>query len=1055
MYLHHKPERMREEDFQNPPAKFRGAPFWAWNCRLKKEMLRRQIGYFKEMGMGGFHMHCRTGMDTEYLGEEFMSLAEDCNETAKQKGLLCWLYDEDRYASGFGGGYVTRDIRFRERYLLLTPEVRTDVKEDQKQFRDACAAGEEPKGYFLRSYRVKLKDGILTGYETAEYPKLGNDVWNAYLLVDEKTSWWNNQTYVNTLDPEALKRFIALTHERYYERLGRDFGRSIPAIFTDEPQFAQMQNLSFSEERRPVSFPFTDDLEESFQREYGYSLLGHFPEVVWEQEKPATVRYHFINHVTDRFSKAYAGQISGWCERHNLAMTGHMKGEETLRSQTVFTGETMRSLQYFHIPGHDVLCDQRDYPTAKLAQSAARQFGRYAALSETYGVTNWDFDFKGHKMSGDWQAALGIGVRVHHVSWLSMRGEAKRDYPASINYQSPWYREYAMLETYFGRLNAALTSGYPGVRVGVIHPIESFWMVFGPNDRTSERQQALEDGYRNLCEWLTFGLIDFDYISEALLAEESGPAFDSQGFVMGKMRYQAILVPGCLTLRSSTRKRLEAFAKSGGTVLLLGGAPCWTDGKPEKDGERLAGLCETIPFERGALLRRLEEFRDVDVLLDDGSRADNLVYQTRHDEEGRWLFLAHGFEKLRDTFWSMVECRDYPYLENIHIRLRGNFELTVYDAMTGKKEKLPSRYRNGRTEAETLLGIHDSLLLRLLPVTETDREAEKKTDERWVQTGRRRVPQPWKISREEPNVLLMDRASYRIDQEEWQLEEDLLRLDNQCRRRFGYPLKEEAGAQPWTVQKKPEFPHLLSLRFSVYSRIDTAARLALEDPEAAELLVNGNAVEKKVCGWYVDEAIRIVELPALKKGKNIIELRIPYGETANVESCYLLGEFGVENTGRENVLIQPRETYVFGDLTRQGLPFYGGNLTYHCRLTVTERERVCLRAQYFAGPLLGIRLNGEEKGRIAFAPYEADLGILEAGEHELEITAYGNRYHTFGQLHNCDENYSWFASCSWRTQNDRYCEEYLMKKLGLWAAPELLFFRQRTDGTTDTARGGE
>ena len=114
MYLEHRTEKMREEDFRNPPARFRGTPFWAWNCTLKKENLRKQIGYFKEMGMGGFHMHCRTGMNTEYLGDEFMDMVSDCNETAKQKDMLCWLYDEDRYASGFGGGYVTKDIQYRE-----------------------------------------------------------------------------------------------------------------------------------------------------------------------------------------------------------------------------------------------------------------------------------------------------------------------------------------------------------------------------------------------------------------------------------------------------------------------------------------------------------------------------------------------------------------------------------------------------------------------------------------------------------------------------------------------------------------------------------------------------------------------------------------------------------------------------------------------------------------------------------------------------------------------------------------------------------------------------
>ena len=48
MYLEHRPEKMREEDFRNPPARFRGTPFWAWNCTLKKENLRKQIGYLKK-----------------------------------------------------------------------------------------------------------------------------------------------------------------------------------------------------------------------------------------------------------------------------------------------------------------------------------------------------------------------------------------------------------------------------------------------------------------------------------------------------------------------------------------------------------------------------------------------------------------------------------------------------------------------------------------------------------------------------------------------------------------------------------------------------------------------------------------------------------------------------------------------------------------------------------------------------------------------------------------------------------------------------------------------
>ena len=55
--------------FKNPTSEYRGAPFWAWNCKLEKDELLRQIEILKEMGFGGYHMHVRSGMATEYLSE--------------------------------------------------------------------------------------------------------------------------------------------------------------------------------------------------------------------------------------------------------------------------------------------------------------------------------------------------------------------------------------------------------------------------------------------------------------------------------------------------------------------------------------------------------------------------------------------------------------------------------------------------------------------------------------------------------------------------------------------------------------------------------------------------------------------------------------------------------------------------------------------------------------------------------------------------------------------------------------------------------------------------
>ena len=220
--------------------------------------------------------------------------------------------------------------------------------------------------------------------------------------------------------------------------------------------------------------------------------------------------------VCDRFVEAFTDQLGNWCNDNGIALTGHMMYEEKLETQTGSLGEAMRCYRRMHLPGIDMLCDAHDYTTAKQAQSVSRQYGRCGVLSEIYGVTNWTFTFEGHKGSGDWQAALGVNVRCPHLAWLTMAGEAKRDYPAAIGYQSPWYEDYPPVENHFARVNYALSRGRAAVRVGVIHPIESFWLAYGPNE-TSADSAELEKQFEDLTAWLCHGLIDFDFLSESLL----------------------------------------------------------------------------------------------------------------------------------------------------------------------------------------------------------------------------------------------------------------------------------------------------------------------------------------------------------------------------------------------------------------------------------------------------------------------------------------------------------------------------------------------------------
>jgi hypothetical protein len=1016
--------------FKNPPSEYRGTPFWAWNSKLDQGELYRQIAMIKQMGMGGFHIHCRTGLDIEYMGEEFLGLVKAVHRKAVDDNLLCWLYDEDRWPSGYGGGMVTKEEKFRSRFLVFTMDKKDKVEKTDESYSSTGKALRSNNSRLLAKYEVILDEsGYLESYKRltdSEQTTEKGKIWLAYLEVSGTNPWFNNQAYVNTLDQEAVKRFIEVTHEVYYNTLGDQFGKSVPAIFTDEPQFTHKDNFRFAHDEEDIMIPFTDDLEESYQQAYGTSLLDHLPEVFWDlpDNKISIIRYYYHNHVSERFSASFADTIGNWCSEHGIMLTGHMMEEPTLLSQTKALGEAMRSYRAFHLPGIDMLCDRREFTTAKQAQSAAHQFGAPGVLSEIYGVTNWDFDFRGHKLSGDWQAALGVTVRVHHLTWYSMAGEAKRDYPASIGYQSPWYKEYSWIEDHFSRVNTAMTRGKAQVKVGVIHPIESYWLYFGTQEHTAAIREDMERNFENITQWLLFGLIDFDFIAESLLPLQSDIASIDRHFNVGEMKYDVVLIPGCKTLRRSTVERLEAFKEAGGEVIFIGEVPEYVDAITSDSIATFIKKCKIIPFSRTNLLNALEHYRVVEVKSREGIRSDNLFYQMREDGVNRWLFICH-VNKMKNA--------DISTKEQVDIILKGQWNVDVYDTLNGNIYPALVEEEDCNTVIKKEFYEHDSILLKLMP---------KKTVSKEVKAQNLKTSKEIKLKNEmsyrlsEPNVLLLDQARFAFDNEPWQEAEDLLRIDNIFRKKLGYPLRQEALAQPWVNKEATIYEHELKLEFEISSEIPVeGAQLGLENFEITAIELNGVNIEMKALGWYTDLCIATIALPIIPKGKSQLVLKVLFNKKTNIENVFILGNFGVCVRGMKTKIIPLEETITFGNLVHQGLPFYGGNVTYICDIESNGGE-LEIEAAQFRNPLISVAVDGNTKGRIAFAPYKLNFPI-EKGPHAIEMTVFGNRVNTFGTVHNCDDSTEWYGPDAWRTVGNKWSYEYRLKENGILVKPRL------------------
>lgn len=1037
---------LNNELFASPSSEYRGTPFWAWNQKLIPEKLLRQIEMMKTMGMGGFHMHVRTGMDSPYLDQEFMDRIRLCTQKAKQEGMLAWLYDEDRWPSGSAGGKVTAGKMENARKSLLFTVHPYTPDRPHRNLKPEPGRGQtcvrQDNGELLAVYGICLnEDGTLKSAERISEDACARGVkWYAYQEYATDDPWFNGHPYVDTLNPQAIAKFIEITHEAYWKAVGDEFGKTIPAIFTDEPKFTPKCTLDFALEQKDLFLPWTLRLPELYRQTYGQDVLDILPELFWElpEGRLSQSRYHFHDLVTELFVHSYTEQIGTWCQEHGIALTGHVMGEGSLESQTQAVGDAMRSYPYFGLPGIDILCDFHEYTTAKQTQSSVRQTGAPGMLSELYGVTGWDYDFRGYKLQGDWQAALGVTIRVPHLTWMTMKGEAKRDYPASIGYQSPWWDQYSIIENHFARLNTALSRGKAVPRVAVIHPIESYWLYWGPSEQTSSIRGQMEQSFHQLAETLLFGSIDFDYICEAQLPVLCPQA--SCPLRVGEMAYDTVLVCQNRTLRASTLSRLEAFQKAGGRVLFIGGCPDYVDALPSDAVRSLYEVSDKVGSEPSAILDALEPSRFLDIRRSDGRRENRLVHQLRKDGSCFWLFLANG---------KNPTCPDVDDAGRLRFILRGEYKLSEYDTMSGQIYPLSARYQDGKTILERQWHIHDSLLLKL---EEGRREADPVITQ--SKAGFDMVFGTVDVTLEEPNMLLLDMAEYSFNGGPLRSEEELLRIDNQVRQELGIPVRRKEVIQPYLLTDE-KTDNQLTLRFAIPSEIAVPSPLlALEDPEHTQIRLNGCLVPSSVSGWYVDEDIKTVPLPALHKGDNCLEITVPIGLRTNLEAFYLLGDFGVRVNGTQKTVTAPVRSLGFGDIVSQGLPFYTGNLSYHFQ--VESEGGLTIRVPRYRGGLLKVFIDGTQAGNIIFSPYTLELPQLASGRHEVTIMLYGTRYNGFAQLHHTPGVYFYQSPNSWRSALDLWCYEYQFKPAGILKSPELYGGRFiRRDGTSRASAQAE
>lgn len=1032
----------RQELFENPTKEYRGKPFWSWNGKLEEEELCRQIDVIKEMGFGGYFMHSRTGLETEYLGDEWFDLTNKCADYGQKAGLESWLYDEDRWPSGSAGGMVTKEEKYRAMFMEMNYLTEDDWKAWQPDENViaayACRIGTDgegrPDGIFSEKRLLQAGDTLAAGETAVEFR-------TRYSVCNDN---YNGYCYVNTMHKEAIEKYIELTHEKYEEKCGDRFGKEILGIFTDEPHRGGVFT-NFAEGEVNAA-PYTPDLFPEFEKRFGYSLKENLPELFLrtEEGEMSKVTRDYFELCQELFQERFAIPIQDWCRENKLVFTGHVLHEDSLCCQAIMQGSLMRFYEYMDYPGIDLLSEgNKCYWVAKQISSVARQLDKEWVLSELYGCTGWQMNFESYKNVGDWQALFGVNLRCPHLSWYTMKGEAKRDYPASMLHQSYWYRDYHYVEDYFSRIHAALHGGKPVCSLLVLNPIESVWArsysgSFQGLSGVDREIIRLEEQYAALFHILSGNQIDFDYGEEDIMARHA--KVEGGVLYVGSCAYRKVLVAGMDTMRASTLALLEEFAAQGGEIIFAGQVPGYVDVLSTDKVEKLAEKCTRVVFEESAIAQAARSGLEVRISACVGE-------ETGAEENVRKNLFVQAFDVDGGRMVMLLNVDRENGYRDVSVDLGRGAHLELWDARSGRVTRPDYQVSEGRILLTMDLEKGGERIF-LIPEEEhsmeeghsVEKERELPVTESFTGSEPVELPESFSYRLSERNICVLDMVSVTDDKGNAIPRMEVLKADRALRDILGIPYRGGEMLQPWyQVKYKGGNTKLLS-KVSLEYDIEIAVipeniRLAVEDlTHIRQILVNGKEIPLASKGKWIDICFDELEIPvdSLVKGRNTIAVAMDYYSTCGIEAAYLLGDFGVEMAADVRpILTTLPEKLAIGDITDQGLPFYSGSVIYELDETLEGQKgcHVSVKAHSFGGAL--VKIHGESDETIAFPPYQTDVTDLRSIEVVL------TRRNTFGPLHQCPKEAPSYGPGNFMTTGEGWSDTYMFYPQGLLEKPEV------------------
>jgi len=952
--------------FRDPGNEYRSSPLLVFNETITRSEIDRMVEDLHDAGFGGFFIHPRPGLVTEYLSEEWLALYDYATIVADKHKMYVWIYDENSYPSGFAGGHVPEDL----------PE---SFNQGQGLALEKTAQlPEDITSVFVCLLRENESWSDITE-DMQRYAGIKGDYYIYRKTYYGKSNWYGGFSYVDLLLPGVTEKFIEVTMKGYEQQFSNKFGKVVPGVFTDEP------NIVTSGGHR-----WTPDLFEVFKNRWGYDLKLFLPLLSEEAGDWKKVRYQYMETLLQLFIDRWSKPWYEYTDKNNLTWTGHYweHGWPNMNDGP----DNMAMYAWHQMPGIDMLFNQfnETSPQAqfgniravKEVRSVANQMGYKRTLSETYGGGGWEVTFKDLKRLGDWEFVLGVNYMNQHLSHQTLAGARKYDYPPVFTYHSPWWDNYKVLNDYFARLSYLLSEGTQVNHIAVIEPNSTLWRYYS-HTGSNPRLMQIGESFQTFVTTLEKNQVEYDLASENIIKDQG--KIENGKFFIGQAAYSTIILPpNTENISRHTFSLLQKFIQDGGEMISFS-TPDKVDGIDNADLVAMIQSKSVISVDTlsGVVMDLLNARNRVKIRHNKG----NLYHQRRRYRDGEVIFLVNSSMEEKTVGELIVPAGSSLY------------EL---DAFTGKIYTYPCE-KNGIAAFEI-----DPAGSMLLFMGSTRKKFPVKSDQQ--------VSKPLSslnktiIRRGQENAFPVDFCDLVVNNEKF----GNIHVSEATDRAFkahGF-----AAGNPWntSVQFRRniiERDTFLSGGYSAtyHFRIDPSIdyshfRLVTERPHLFTVKVNGVMIMAEKDEWWLDKSFGVYRVGSLLKGgDNVVELSVsPMKILAEIEPVYILGAFGVVPEEKGWSITSPVTELQLGSWKKQRMPFYSWDVQYSKEYDIKEMSgSYILQLGQWTGTVAEVHVNGSKAGIIGFDPYRLDItSHLLQGKNNIAVRVIGSHKNLLGPHYN-------------------------------------------------------